>query len=160
MRFFSFLMSHALSDLKTAWQRERSPRPSTGVTVAIAIARASSSGVNHYTYRVEWSPDYDEYLGCCLELPFVQERAATAHDALTAVTAAVDQRVAEMRESDQTPPEPLSERRYTGTFVVRTSRQLHARLAREALEEHVSMNQWVVQKLSGREMPSIASLFD
>jgi predicted HicB family RNase H-like nuclease len=35
--------------------------------------------------------------------------------------------------------------------VVRTSLALHARLTVEATEQGVSMNQWVVQKLSGRE---------
>ncbi|WAJ46028.1 type II toxin-antitoxin system HicB family antitoxin [Mycobacterium sp. Aquia_216] len=115
--------------------------------------------MNHYTYRVEWSPDYDDYIGVCLELPFLHERAATAHDAITAITAAVDQRLVEMREFERPAPPPLSERKYTGTFVVRTSRELHARLAREAIEQHVSMNQWVVQKLSGRELPSGLGLF-
>nr|WP_245831410.1 type II toxin-antitoxin system HicB family antitoxin [Mycobacterium terramassiliense] len=47
-------------------------------------------------------------------------------------------------------PTPLSERGYSGTFSVRTSPELHARLALEAVEQGVSMNQWIVQKLSGR----------
>jgi predicted HicB family RNase H-like nuclease len=115
--------------------------------------------MNHYTYRVEWSPQHGEYLGVCLELPFLQESAATAHDAITAIMAAVDRRLAEMREFGDQAPAPLNERRYTGTFVVRTSRELHARLAREAVEQGVSMNQWVVQRLSGREMPSPLSIF-
>jgi predicted HicB family RNase H-like nuclease len=89
----------------------------------------------------------------------VQERAATAHDAIAAITAAVDQRLVEMQEFEHPAPPPLSERKYNGTFVVRTSRELHARLAREAIEQRVSMNQWVVQKLSGRELPSGLGLF-
>ncbi len=110
--------------------------------------------MNHYTYRVEWSPDYADYVGVCLELPFLVERAPTAHDAMTAIATAVDRKLVEMREFGDPAPAPLSERRYTGTFVVRTSRELHARLAREAVEQHVSMNQWVVQKLSSCELPS------
>ena len=51
-------------------------------------------------------------------------------------------------------PTPLSERSYSGMFVVRTSSQLHGRLALEAAEQRVSMNQWVVQKLSGRDLGS------
>jgi predicted HicB family RNase H-like nuclease len=47
-------------------------------------------------------------------------------------------------------PPPFSERSYSGTLVVRTSPELHARLALEATEQRVSMNQWIVQKLSGR----------
>jgi predicted HicB family RNase H-like nuclease len=45
--------------------------------------------------------------------------------------------------------------------VVRTSPVLHARLVVEAADQNVSMNQWVVQKLSeslGR--PTLSDLFD
>jgi predicted HicB family RNase H-like nuclease len=92
-------------------------------------------------------------------LPFLTERAPTAHDAMAAITAAVDEKLVEIHEFGDSAPEPLCERRYSGTFVVRTSRELHARLAREAVEQCVSMNQWVVQKLSGRELPSSLGLF-
>lgn len=44
----------------------------------------------------------------------------------------------------------MADRNYSGTLVVRTSPELHSRLAIEAAEQGVSMNQWVVQKLSGR----------
>ena len=46
-------------------------------------------------------------------------------------------------------PTPLTERRYSGNFVVRTSTALHARLAMEAIDQGVSLNHWVVQKLAG-----------
>ena len=51
-------------------------------------------------------------------------------------------------------PTPLSERSYSGTFVVRTSPELHGRLALEAAEQRVSMNQWVVQKFADRQLSS------
>jgi predicted HicB family RNase H-like nuclease len=54
-------------------------------------------------------------------------------------------------------PVPLTERRFSGKFLVRTSPALHARLTVEAAEQNVSMNQWVVQKLADR--PPIG-LFD
>ena len=38
--------------------------------------------------------------------------------------------------------------KYSGKFLVRTSPALHARLAVEAAEQNVSMNQWAVQKLA------------
>jgi predicted HicB family RNase H-like nuclease len=135
------------------------PRFSPSVTAEIDSVCATSSCVSHYTYRVEWSRDCDDYIGVCIELPYLLERARTAHDALIAITAAVDQKLVEMQEFGQPAPAPLSERKYSGTFVVRTSRELHARLAREAVEQCVSMNQWVVQKLSGRESPSGLGLF-
>ncbi len=45
----------------------------------------------------------------------------------------------------------LSERNFSGRFIVRTSPALHARLSMEATEQAVSLNQWVVQKLAGRQ---------
>jgi predicted HicB family RNase H-like nuclease len=48
------------------------------------------------------------------------------------------------------PPPSLGEQNFSGRFLVRTSRSLHARLAMEAIEQSVSLNQWVVQKLADR----------
>ena len=90
--------------------------------------------MDRYTYRAEWSPDYDNYVGVCIELPYLQRQAPTAPQAVAAVEQAVNQHVDD------------------GTLVVRTSPELHARLALEAIEQRVSMNQWVVQKLSGRDL--------
>ena len=94
------------------------------MTVEIDTTRGIKSGVNHYTYRVEWSPDDGEYIGRCIELPTPLKRAPSAHEALTAITAAADEYLNELQEC----------------------------LALEAAEQRVSMNQWVVQKLSGREL--------
>ncbi|KLO33048.1 type II toxin-antitoxin system HicB family antitoxin [Mycobacterium haemophilum] len=110
--------------------------------------------MNRYTYRAEWSPDGDEYVALCIELPSLVRRARTAHQAIASIAEAADQLVADMQVCGETAPTPLTERNYRGTFVVRTSPALHARLALEAAEQRVSLNQWVVQKLSGRELRS------
>ncbi|HWT49513.1 MAG TPA: type II toxin-antitoxin system HicB family antitoxin [Mycobacterium sp.] len=60
--------------------------------------------------------------------------------------------VAAVEQAVNQAPRPLSERSYSGTFVVRTSPALHARVALEATEPRVSMNQWIDQKLSGRQL--------
>ena len=112
------------------------------------------SPVNHYTYRAEWSSEYCEYVGRCLELPSLPQSAPTMREAIAGVEQAVDDYVAD-RDGDI--PPPLTERQFSGRFVVRTSPMLHARLTIEAAEQNVSMNQWVVQKLAGR--PPIG-LFD
>jgi len=121
------------------------------VTPETDNARAITSEVNRYTYRIEWSPLYDEYVGSCLELPFLRRQAPTAQEAITAIQTAVDEHIDCIQKLGETPPTPMTVRSYSGTFVVRTSPELHGRLAREAAEERVSMNQWVVQKLSGRQ---------
>jgi predicted HicB family RNase H-like nuclease len=67
--------------------------------------------------------------------------------------------VADAQACGEEAPTPLSERSYSGTIVVRTSPELHGRLALEAAEQRVSMNQWVVQKLSGRDSGSGSGSF-
>jgi predicted HicB family RNase H-like nuclease len=110
--------------------------------------------MNRYTYRVEWSSEYGEYVGRCLELPWLSQWAPTVQKAIGSVEQAVDDYLAEREGSV---PPPITERRFSGKFLVRTSPALHARLTVEAAEQNVSMNQWVGQKLADR--PPIG-LFD
>jgi predicted HicB family RNase H-like nuclease len=116
--------------------------------------------VNHYTYRAEWSPERGEYLGRCIELPWLKRWAPTLQEATAAVERTVDEYLAEQVADGCEVPAPLTERQYSGKFVVRTSPELHTRLAIEAAEQHVSMNHWVVQKLSGRLEHRLSDLFD
>ena len=115
-------------------------------------ACATKPAVNHYTYRVGWSPPHREYSGSCVEMPYLRREAPTAQEATAAIEAAVDEHVATLQACGDAPPTPIADRSYSGTIVVRTSPELHRRLALEAAEERVSMNQWVVQKLSGRRL--------
>jgi predicted HicB family RNase H-like nuclease len=124
------------------------------VTAEIDSACAIKSGVNRYTFRAQWSPAEEAYIGTCIELPSMSRGAPTAHQAVADIAEAVDQLVDDMRACGETAPTPLTERSYSGTFVVRTSPELHGRLALEAVEQRVSMNQWVVHKLAGRQVTS------
>jgi predicted HicB family RNase H-like nuclease len=87
-----------------------------------------------------------------MEFPWLCRDGPTASDAIAAVQERVDELVEKMEgmlaRDDELPPS-LTERHYSGKFVVRTSTALHARLTVEAIEQGVSLNQWVVQKLSG-----------
>ena len=113
--------------------------------------------MNHYTYRAEWSSEHGEYVGRCLELPWLSQWAPTMQQAIADVERAVDEYLAECEAEDYEPPAPITGRKFSGKFVVRTSPALHSRLIVEAAEQNVSMNQWVVQKLADR--PPIG-LFD
>jgi predicted HicB family RNase H-like nuclease len=48
-------------------------------------------------------------------------------------------------------PEPVNESQYSGKFVLRLPKTLHAHLAQEAEKEGVSLNQYALYRLS---MPS------
>lgn len=109
--------------------------------------------MNHYTYRAEWSREHDEYVGRCLELPFLTYWAPSMREAIAGVERAVDEHLAE-REGEGAPA-PITDRNFSGTFLVRTSPSLHARLAVEAADQRVSMNHWIVQKLADRPPSSL-----
>jgi predicted HicB family RNase H-like nuclease len=95
----------------------------------------------------------------CLEYSYRYSRAPTAHEAIEGVEREVDEVVAEMTAAGSTPPSSLTDRRYSGNLRVRTSSSLHSRLAVEAAEQGVSLNQWVVQKLADRKtIPSLDDL--
>ncbi len=110
--------------------------------------------MNRYTYRAEWSSEFREYISRCLELPWMSQRAPTLTEAIASIERAVDEYLTE--RDGVGVPQPLTDRKFSGRFVVRTSPMLHARLTVEAAEQNVSMNQWVVQKLADRPV----GLFD
>ena len=114
-----------------------------------------------YTYRAEWDPEYGDYLARCLEFPRDFAHAATAHEAVAALEKIIEATLAELAEFELEPPDSLTDHRYSGKFIIRTSRALHARLTIEAAEQNVSLNQWVACKLADRlRPPGIEDLFE
>lgn len=112
------------------------------------------AGMPNYTYRASWDVLQGDYFAQCLEFPLDTARGATAHEAIAALEQTVEVLLAEREQYGLKPPESLTDHRYSGTFVVRTSAMLHRRLTVEAAEQGVSMNQWIVAKLSDRPIRS------
>ena len=101
-----------------------------------------------YTYRVAWSGEDGEFVGTCVEFPSLSWLAATQEDALRGVRDLVAEVVADMTDAGESVPEPLSARTYSGKFNLRVGESLHRRLAIQAAEERLSLNQYVVRRLS------------
>jgi HicB family len=125
----------------------------------MSVGIAMIGVVNQYTYRAEWSPDSGQYVGLCLEFPSRYSRAPTAHDAILGIERMIAKELADLAECGAEPPPSLTDRRYSGNFMVRTSPALHGRLVVEASEQGISLNQWVVQKLAGRSPMTLSDLF-
>ena len=104
---------------------------------------------DRYTYRVTWSPEDEEYVGLCAELPSLSWLAKTPEEALRGIREVVAQVVADLEANDEPVPEPLAARQYSGRFVVRIPPLVHRELAIEAAEEGVSLNRLVSARLSG-----------
>ena len=63
--------------------------------------------VDHYTYRVTWSPDDGEHLGLCTEFPSLSWLAATPEGALKGIRQVVSDVLADMKASGRLCPYPL-----------------------------------------------------
>ena len=106
--------------------------------------------VDHYTYRVTWSPEDGEHVGLCIELPSLSWLAKTPEDALAGVRQVVSGVIADLEASGESVPEPLAEKRYSGEFRVRIPPELHRQLALTAAEQGVSLNRLASAKLAGQ----------
>jgi predicted RNase H-like HicB family nuclease len=102
----------------------------------------------HYTYRVAWSAEDGEHVATVAEFPSLSWLAPTPVLALEGLAGAVRDVLADLAASAEPIPEPLSERTYSGRFVVRVPAEVHRRLVREAAEQHVSLNRLVSDRLA------------
>lgn len=103
---------------------------------------------DHYTYRVTWSKDDGEYVGLCAEFPSLSWLAAKQEEALKGIRNTVAGVVADLRRNDESVPEALAEKKYSGEFRVRIPPQVHRALAMEAAEQGVSLNRLASAKLA------------
>jgi predicted HicB family RNase H-like nuclease len=103
---------------------------------------------DRYTYRITWSVDDKEYVGLCAELPSLSWLASTPESALKGIRKVVADVIKDMRESGESPPEPIACRRYSGKFMVRIPPESHRDLAVRAAEAGVSLNRLASLKLS------------
>lgn len=108
---------------------------------------ATTPGVSHYTYRVTWSPEDDEFAATCLELPSLSWLAPTQDAALHGLRDLIDDIVRDLQRNGEPIPEPFAARSYSGKFNLRVGERLHRQLAIKAAEENLSLNQYVVRKL-------------
>jgi predicted HicB family RNase H-like nuclease len=104
---------------------------------------------DHYTYRITWSEEDQEYVGLCLEFPSLSYLAKTQAVALKEIMKLVHETVADMEMNHETIPEPIAEKHFSGKFQVRIPPDRHRLLAIRAAEAKVSLNRYISDKLSG-----------
>ncbi len=90
-----------------------------------------------YSYRVTWSEEDQEHVGLVDEFPSLSWLASTQVEALEGIRDAVADAVADLGEDS---PTPLSQREYSGKFLVRTTPRIHRRLAEIAARTGRSLN--------------------
>ncbi|MDZ7577092.1 MAG: type II toxin-antitoxin system HicB family antitoxin [Candidatus Nanopelagicales bacterium] len=103
----------------------------------------------HYSYRLLWSVEDDEYVGLCAEFPSLSWLAPTQEEALAGITELVWSTLADFRESGEPVPEPIAERDYSGRLLLRIPPELHRSLTLAAAEQGVSLNRLISARLAG-----------
>ena len=103
---------------------------------------------DHYTYRVFWSSEDKQFVGACTELASLSWLAPTPEEAFSGIRASVADCMADMLANNETQPEPMADRAYSGKFMVRVPPEIHRALAIAAAEEGVSLNRLVSGRLA------------
>lgn len=102
---------------------------------------------DHYTYRVTWSTEDDEYVGLVAEFPALSWLADSQINALAGIRRVVDDVVRDLQAAGEGAPMPFADRRYSGEFKLRIPPELHRMLVIRAAEENVSLNRLISSQL-------------
>lgn len=108
----------------------------------------SQVDASHYTYRIAWSDEDREFVATCPEFPSLSWLASSQVAALEGLEELVHSVIADLEDSGEPIPAPMSERHFSGKFNVRVGEHLHRALATHAAEDGMSLNQYVVRKLA------------
>ncbi|MFP7365952.1 type II toxin-antitoxin system HicB family antitoxin [Corynebacterium callunae] len=103
---------------------------------------------NKFTYQVLWSGEDQEFLATVLEFPSLSWLAKTRQDTENGLVELVVEVLEDMALNEESIPQPLGERTFSGKFNVRTSSSLHRKLVLAAASEGISLNALINQKLS------------
>ena len=101
-----------------------------------------------YTYKVFWSDADAAWIGVASEfksMSYIDENDQL--DAFTGIVDLVCETLEEIYEDGEEPPTPFSKQDFSGRFALRMTPEQHRRLAEEAADMGVSMNQLVVSRI-------------
>jgi predicted HicB family RNase H-like nuclease len=122
------------------------------VTVNQTRDARPSVDLNHYSYRVVWSPEDGEYVATALEwgpaLSWLDEDPTAA---LAGLRDLIRESIEDLLEDGKPVPAPLADRDYSGRLLLRMPKPLHRDLALHAAEENVSLNSLAVRLLAEKE---------
>ncbi|WP_165248834.1 type II toxin-antitoxin system HicB family antitoxin [Adlercreutzia sp. ZJ141] len=105
------------------------------------------ANAQEYTYRVFWSEEDGAFVATVAEFPSLSCVEDTQDQAFFGMVGLVHNVLVDMKEQGEEPPRPLGSKRYTGRYPLRMSPEQHRRVAMEAAEQHVSVNQLLVSRI-------------
>jgi predicted HicB family RNase H-like nuclease len=103
---------------------------------------------DRYTYREEWSEEDAAYIARCIEFPSLSAHGPSPEAALAELRSVVADVVADLEAHGETIPEPLGSRQYSGRLLLRLPKALHREASIRAALEGVSLNQYLLSRLT------------
>jgi predicted RNase H-like HicB family nuclease len=104
--------------------------------------------IQKYTYRVEWSEEDKLHIARCLEFPSLMAHGNTIEEALKQIEKVVEETIIWMEEEKEEIPQPFGLKKYKGNLTLRVPAEIHRKLAIKSAEEGVSINQYILSKIS------------
>ncbi len=104
--------------------------------------------IDKYTYRVEWSEEDSTHIAKCLEFPSLIAHGESSGVALKEIEEVVRGAIEWMQEDGEEIPEPFGMKRYKGNLTLRVPPELHKSLAIKSAEEGVSINKYILSRIS------------
>lgn len=108
----------------------------------------TSKIIEKYTYRVEWSEEDQLHIARCLEFPSLVAHGNTIEGALKEIEKVVEKVVVWMQEENEEIPESFGLKKYKGNLTLRVPAEVHRNLSIRSAEEGVSVNQYILSKIS------------
>lgn len=106
-----------------------------------------SKHIEQYLYSVGWSEEDEAFIARVAEFPSLAAHGDTQEDALREIKNVVKFVLSDLKENKEPIPEPLGKRTFSGRLVLRMPEYLHRKLALEATQQGVSLNQLLNLKL-------------
>lgn len=113
-----------------------------------------------YPIEVFWSDEDEGYIALAPDLPGCSAWGEDAAAAVTEIRSAIEAWIEAAKSAGNSvpaPSRPSGPEKFSGKFLLRTPRQLHADLTRCARSENVSLNQYLIYVLSAAVARSTAS---
>ncbi|MCL1833799.1 MAG: type II toxin-antitoxin system HicB family antitoxin [Leptospirales bacterium] len=101
-----------------------------------------------YTYRVEWSEEDNVHIARCLEFKSLAAHGDTAGKALAEIEKVVEESIKWLEDERSPIPEPFGIRKFKGNLTLRVPVELHRHLVMKSAEEGISLNQYILSKIS------------
>lgn len=101
-----------------------------------------------YEIHLTYSEEDEGFIAIVHELPGCSAFGETPEKALKEVEIAAKLWLAAAKKEKRAIPEPIMKKKFSGRFALRMPKELHCELEREACEQGVSLNQWILYKLA------------